>query len=187
MQDEILKTIEVLTAGGIILYPTDTVWGIGCDATNPVAVQKIYDLKKRDATKNFILLVEASAKLNQFVEEVPAVAWDLVEFAESPLTIIYPGAKNLPDSVIADDGSIAIRVVQDDFCNRLLYRFKKPLISTSCNISGSPAARQFSEIEQVILDGVDYIVNLRRNEITGNKPSTIIKFEPNGVFKFIRK
>lgn len=187
MHDEINKTIEVLDAGGIILYPTDTIWGLGCDATNPVAIQKIMELKKREASKNFIVLVDQPSKLNLYVDEVPAVAWDLVEFAESPLTIIYPGGKNLPSFVIAEDGSVGIRVVMDDFCRKLISKLRKPLVSTSCNLSGFPAAQGFNQIPKALLDGVDYIVNLRQDEPMNNKPSTIIKFEPNGVFKFIRK
>jgi L-threonylcarbamoyladenylate synthase len=185
--DEINNAVEVLNAGGIILYPTDTVWGIGCDATKPEAIQKIIDLKKRDAGKSFIVLVDIPSKLNLFVEEVPAVAWDLVEFAEHPLTIVYPGAKNLAPLVIAADGSAAIRVVQDEFCQKLIQKLKKPLVSTSCNHSGEPTAINFDEIPKAILDGVDYIVNLRQNEKINARPSTIIKFEPNGVFKFLRK
>ncbi len=186
MNEEIAKALEVLNAGGIILYPTDTIWGIGCDATNEEAVQKIFKLKQREESKSLIVLVNEPMMLNLYVEEVPAVAWDLVEFAEHPLTIIYPGAKKLAPSVIAADGSAGIRVASDDFCKRLIYKFRKPIVSTSSNISGDPAPELFGQISSAILDGVDYIVNLRQNE-RASKPSTIIKFEPNGVFKFIRK
>lgn len=187
MFEEIQKTIEVLQSGGLILYPTDTIWGIGCDATNEEAVKKIYALKKREESKSLITLVSEPSMLNIYVEEVPAVAWDLIEFAEHPLTIVYPGAKKLAPNIIAPDGSAAIRVVSDEFCKKLIYKFRKPIVSTSCNISGEPAPSIFREISSAILDGVDYIVNLRQNDFKASKPSTIIKFEANGVFKFIRK
>src|SRR5436305_1293040 len=130
MQNEINKTLEVLKAGGLILYPTDTIWGIGCDATNEEAVKKIYKLKKREESKSLIVLVNEPSMLNIYVEEVPAVAWDLIEFAEYPLTIIYPGAKKLASNIIANDGSAGIRVVNDEFCKRLIYKFQKPIVST---------------------------------------------------------
>ncbi len=187
MIEEINKALEVLKEGGLILYPTDTIWGIGCDATNEKAVKKIYALKKREESKSLIVLVNEPSMLNIYVEEVPAVAWDLIEFAEHPLTIIYPGAKKLASNVIAPDGSAGMRVVNDEFCKKLIYKFRKPIVSTSCNISGDPAPLLFEEIPSTILDGVDYIVNLRQNDYKTSKPSTIIKFEPNGVFKFIRK
>lgn len=187
MNEEIEKTLEVLKAGGVIVYPTDTIWGIGCDATNPDAVKKIYQLKQREESKSMITLVNDAAMLNLYVEEVPAVAWDLIEFAEHPLTIVYPDPKNLAANVMAEDGSAGIRVVTDSFCQKLIYKLRKPIISTSCNISGEPAPRSFAEIPAVILNGVDYVVNLRQNEAGASRPSTIIKFERNGVFKFIRK
>ena len=140
---EIKKSLEVLKSGGLILYPTDTIWGIGCDATNAAAINKVYELKKRSDSKSLILLVENESRILSYVREVPEQAWTLIEFAEKPLTIIYEEAKNLPQEIIASDGSIAIRVTKDEFCKNLLGLFRKPLVSTSANISGDSAPSSF--------------------------------------------
>lgn len=184
---EINKCIEVLKQGGTILYPTDTIWGIGCDATNEKAVTKVYELKKRADSKSMIVLLDTESRLLSYVREVPEQAWDLIEYAEKPLTIIYPEARNLAANVMAEDKSIAIRITKDEFCKRLVGKFHKPLISTSANISGKPLPSSFSDIDKEILSGVDYIVNLRQKEKSLATPSTIIKLGLRGEFKIIRK
>jgi L-threonylcarbamoyladenylate synthase len=187
MEEEIKRALEVLKAGGTILYPTDSIWGIGCDATNEAAVKKVYGIKNREEAKSLILLLDEESKLNKYVKEVPAAAWDMIEFAENPLTIIYSGAVNLPVNVINQDGSVAIRVTKDLFCRQLIRKLGKPIVSTSANKSGEPFPKSFKEITPEILQGVDYIVNLRQKEQQVSKPSVIIKIEANGVFSFIRK
>lgn len=187
MKSEIEKALEVLKAGGIILYPTDTIWGIGCDATNPDAVEKIFKLKGRDAKKSLIILLDTENKLEGYVHDVPPIAYDLIEYAENPLTIIYSGAKNLAANVIHEDGSIGIRIVKHQFCQALIQRFRKPIVSTSANISGQPTPSNFSEISDKISGGVDYVVNLEQDDSTPKKPSTIMKLAPDGQFTFIRR
>lgn len=187
MKDEVRKAQQVLKAGGLILYPTDTVWGIGCDATNEEAVQKVYALKKRADNKALITLVESDGMMSQYVEQVPDMAWEIVPYAEKPLTVIYPNARNLAKNLIAENGSIAIRVTKDEFCKRLIYNFARPIVSTSANISGEPTPGNFSEISQEILNGVDYVVNWRQEEKTKAQPSTIIRLELDGEIEFIRK
>ena len=156
--EEIKKIVEVLEAGGIILYPTDTVWGIGCDATNAEAVQKIYALKNREDSKSMLLLTDSMAKVQAYVQEIPDVAWDLVDCADKPLTIIYPQGKNIATNLLAQDGSIGIRITNEPFSKRLCERFKKPIVSTSANISGEPTPAFFAEISDKIKNGVDYVV-----------------------------
>jgi len=187
LKDEINKALEVLQAGGLILYPTDTIWGIGCDATNPDAVEKIFKLKGRDAGKSLIILLDTENKLQSYVQEVPDIAFDLIEYAENPLTIIYSGAKNLAKNVIHQDGSIGIRVVKHQFCQGLIQRFRKPLVSTSANLSGEPSPANFYEISDEIKAGVDYIVQLEQEDMAQKKASTIMKIEPDGRFAFIRR
>lgn len=187
LEEEYKNAIEVLRKGGVILYPTDTVWGIGCDARNKDAVAKVFKIKQRAEYKSMVILVCDDKMLNRYVKEVPEVAWDLLEAAEEPLTIIYPDARMLADSVIAADGSVGIRIVKDDFCKTLIHKFGKPLVSTSANISGEPAPVSFNEITLDIMNGVDYIVNLRQKETSNAKPSTIIKVAMNGEVKIIRK
>ncbi len=187
MEAAIKEALDVVKQGGVILYPTDTVWGIGCDATNAAAVQKVFTIKQRSEAKSLIVLIDTDAKLSRYVREVPEVAWDLVEHTEKPLTIIYPEALNLANNVIAEDGSVGIRVVKDDFCQQLIHRLNKALVSTSANVSGEPTPFCFSEIDEGILDAVDYVVNLRQDETSLARPSTIMKLELNGTFEFIRK
>jgi L-threonylcarbamoyladenylate synthase len=162
MLEDIKKACEVLSEGGIILYPTDTVWGIGCDATNEDAVHKIYKLKKRVDSKAMLVLVDSTAKLNTYVDEIPDLAWDLIDLTTKPLTIIYPKAKNLPSCLVAEDGSIGIRVSSEEFSRKLCERFRKPLVSTSANISGTPAPSCFLDISGEIKKGVVYIVGTGR-------------------------
>jgi L-threonylcarbamoyladenylate synthase len=187
MDEEIKNTLEVLRKGGTILYPTDTVWGIGCDARNKEAVAKLFKIKERAEYKSMVALVCDNTMLNRHVKEVPEVAWDLIEAADRPLTIIYPGARMLAENMIAADGSIGIRMVKDEFCRNLIHKFGKPIVSTSANISGEQAPSSFNEIKIDILNKVDYIVNLRQKENNNTQPSTIIKVSLNGEFKIIRK
>jgi len=187
MQEDIKKALEVLKSGGIILYPTDTIWGIGCDATNPEAVKRIYELKKREDSKSMLVLMENPALLDRYVSEVPEVAWDLVEVSTTPLTVIYPQAKNLASNLIAADGSIGIRFTKEAFTSQLLQRFRRPLVSTSANISGEKSPSFFDEISEEIKNAVDYIVEYRQDDRTPTKPSSIIKLGPGGQIEIIRK
>lgn len=187
LKDEVNKALEIIQAGGIILYPTDTVWGIGCDATNESAVEKIIKLKGRPENKSLIILLDTENKIESYVSEVPEIAYDLIEYAENPLTIIFSGAKNLAPNVASLDKSIAVRVVKHPFCQQLIQRFRKPLISTSANISGKSTPKNFSQIDDDILNGVDYVINFEQDEMEEKKPSTIMKLEANGRFSFIRK
>jgi L-threonylcarbamoyladenylate synthase len=186
MNEDIKKAIEVLKNGGIILYPTDTVWGIGCDATNEDAVKKIYTLKEREDSKSMLVLLENPNRINSYVHEVPEIAWDLIDAADKPMTIIYPEAKNLAKNLIADDNSIGIRLTEERFSSDLIQRFRKPLVSTSANISGETSPSNFSEISDKIKEGVDYIVNFRQEEKTMNTPSSIIKLGVSGEIQVIR-
>jgi L-threonylcarbamoyladenylate synthase len=176
-----------LKNGGLILYPTDTIWGIGCDATNPEAVEKVFALKGRDKSKSMLILLHNDNQLASYVREIPEVAYELIEVTERPLTIIYSGAKNLADNAIAEDGTIGIRVVNHAFCQQLLQRFRKPIISTSANISGQGSATTFDEISDEIKEGVDYIVKFGQHDKSNGKPSLIMKLDPSGKFEFIRK
>ncbi|RZL49505.1 MAG: threonylcarbamoyl-AMP synthase [Pedobacter sp.] len=187
MREEINNALEVLKNGGVILYPTDTVWGLGCDATNEEAVKKVNTIKGRSADKSLIILLDNDNKLQSYVSEIPDVAYELIEFAENPMTIIFSGAKNLAKNVINADGTVGIRVVKHDFCEQLLQRFRKPIVSTSANVSGEPTPKFFDEISDQIKDAVDYIVDYNQEDQTVKKPSTIIKLGPSGQFEFIRK
>lgn len=184
---DIKQALETLRAGGLILYPTDTVWGIGCDATNPEAIDRVYQLKGRTTEKSLIVLLADDYQLEGYVQEIPEVAYSLIEYTEKPLTIVYDKAKNLPDNLVASDGSIAIRVVKHDFCERLIQRFRRPIVSTSANISGNPSPQTFDDIDQVIKDGVDYIVEFGRNDLSRRQPSTIMKIGSGGKFSFLRQ
>jgi L-threonylcarbamoyladenylate synthase len=187
LRDEVAKAFKILQEGGIILYPTDTIWGIGCDATNTEAVQKIYRLKQRDEAKSMIILVDTENKLESYISEVNPLAYDLIEYAENPLTLIMPGAKNISPALIAADGSVGIRVTSHDFCKQVIQRLRKPLVSTSANISGKPSPQYFSQIDQDIIDGVDYVVDIDQHSKEIKNPSTIMKLAPDGKFEFIRR
>ncbi len=187
MRDEINNALQVLKNGGVILYPTDTVWGLGCDATNEQAVAKINAIKNRKETKSYIILLANQNQLQSYVTQIPEVAYELIEFAENPLTIILSGAKNLAKNVINSDGSVGIRIVKQDFCEQLLQRFRKPITTTSANISGHPTPKSFNEINPEIINAVDYVVNPALENPATNKPSTIIKLGPSGQFELIRK
>jgi L-threonylcarbamoyladenylate synthase len=185
IKDEINKTIEVLRSGRTILYPTDTIWGIGCDAKNEQAVEKIIQIKKRDPHKSFIVLLDDANKLESYIHDVPSIAWDLIEFAENPLTIIFPNARNLAKNVINEDGSVGIRIIKSGFAHELIKRFRNPLVSTSANLSGKPAAITLEDIDEEILRLVDHICKVPDSG-TG-QASTIMRLEVNGQFTFIRK
>lgn len=179
MKSEILITIQFLQSGKTILYPTDTVWGLGCDASNKEAVSKIYQLKNREESKSLIVLVSSINMLKKYVT-VPKKALDILKKAKTPTTIIYQNPKGFADNTIATDKTIAIRIVQDEFCRKLIKRFGKPIVSTSANISGDPTPKSFKEISQPILEGVDYIVDLHKNKIN-TKSSTILKINGNDI------
>lgn len=187
MEEEIQNALAVLRKGGVILYPTDTVWGLGCDARNKEAVNKLFKIKQRAEYKSVVVLVCDETMINRYVKEVPEIAWELIESAEEPLTIVYPDGRMLPENIIAADGSVGIRLVKDEFCNTLIHKFGKPISSTSANISGEAYPSSFSDIKLDILNRVDYIVNLRKTETINAKPSTIIKIALNGEIKIIRK
>ncbi len=187
MKQDIQKCLEILHNGGVILYPTDTIWGLGCDATNENAVKRILEIKKRSNQKTFLVLLDSAGKVPSYVKEVPEIAWDLIELSEKPLTIIYSDAKNLASNLIADDGSIGIRIAQDSFCQKLIQQFKKPIVSTSANLSGEKAPGNFSEISEEIIQAVDYVVEWRQDEYHKAQTSSIIKLKPNGEIKIIRE
>lgn len=187
IQEDIKNAIEAMKQGGVILYPTDTVWGIGCDATNAEAVAKVYKIKKRDDSKALICLVDSDARLQRYVRQVPNVAWDLLDVAVKPTTIILDGAINLAPNLIAEDGSIALRITKEPFSHELCYRFQKALVSTSANVSGEPAAANYCDISQEILDAVDYVCHSRRQEHKPHTPSSIIKLAEDGEVAIIRK
>ena len=173
--------------GGVILYPTDTIWGIGCDATNEDAVRRVYEIKQRQDSKAMLVLVDSSVKVDFYVRDVPEVAWDLIDLADKPLTIIYSGARNLAANLLAEDGSVGIRVTNEDFSKRLCQQFRKAIVSTSANVSGQPSPKNFSEISEEVKSAVDYIVGYRQEEISNPKPSSIIKLDKGGVIKIIRE
>ncbi|MCP4520299.1 MAG: threonylcarbamoyl-AMP synthase [Cytophagales bacterium] len=187
MHEEIQKALEVLNNGGIIVYPTDTIWGIGCDATNPEAVKKVYELKERDDSKALVVLIHELGQLYNYVQKVPEIAWDIVEFAETPLTVVYPQAKNIAHNLVAEDNSVAIRWCKDEFCQKLMQRFKRPLVATSANISGEPSPKGFADISETVLERADYVVNWRKEELNNPNPSKIISLGVDGEFKLIRK
>lgn len=186
MTEEINKAISILQNGGLILYPTDTVWGIGCDATNSEAVHRVYELKERMNSKALICLVANDAMLERHIKLVPEVAYDIMDLSTKPTTIIYDQPMGVAKNLIAPDNTLGVRVASDKFCQYLINKFKKPLVSTSANISNEPTPKKFSEISETIIKGVDYVVNLHR-ENNVNTPSTIIKLGTDGTVKVIRK
>jgi L-threonylcarbamoyladenylate synthase len=190
-EQDIKNAVEVLRKGGVILYPTDTVWGIGCDATNAEAVKRVYEIKQRDDSKALICLVDSDARLQRYVRQVPDVAWQLIDSLQEgdtkPTTIILDGAVNLAPNLIADDGSIALRITNEPFSKELCYRFQKALVSTSANISGEPAAQNYCDIAQELIDAVDYVCWSRRQEHKPHQPSSIIRLRQNGEVEIIRK
>ena len=186
-EQDIKNAVEAMRKGGVILYPTDTVWGIGCDATNAEAVAKVYKIKQREDSKALICLVDSDARLQRYVRNVPNVAWELLECAEKPTTVILDGAVNLAPNLIAEDGSIAMRITQEEFSKELCYRFQKAVVSTSANISGQPAAQNYCDIAPELLEAVDYVCWTRRQEHKPHTPSSIIKLKEDGEVTIIRK
>lgn len=186
VQEDIRKAVEVMKNGGVILYPTDTVWGIGCDATNAKAVEKVYEIKHRDDSKALICLVDSDDRITKYVRNVPEVAWNLFELSEKPTTVILDNAVNLAPNLIAEDGSIAMRITREPFSKELCYRFQKPIVSTSANISGEVAAQNYCDIPDELLSAVDYVCWSRRQEHKPHKPSSIIKLSEDGEVKIIR-
>lgn len=196
-KDDLQQAVRVLRAGGVIVYPTDTVWGIGCDATNEDAVRKVYALKHRVDSKSMLVLLDGAGKLQGYVEHIPDAAWDLLEctahdrdsqgLRPRPMTIIYPGAKNIAPNLIAEDGSIGIRITQEPFSKALCEQLHRPIVSTSANISGEPTAKNFRQISQAVLDAADYVCRYRRNDETEKRPSSIIKLGIDNQIQIIRK
>jgi L-threonylcarbamoyladenylate synthase len=185
--DIIHKAIEVLKNGGTILYPTDTIWGLGCDATNEKAVEKIFKIKQRTESKSLIILVEDDAKVNKYVKQVPDVAWDIFEYSTKPTTLVLDDAVGLATNVIAEDGSIGIRVCKQPFCYELLRKFNKAIVSTSANVSGAPSPSSFQDIDPSIISNVDYVVNLPQYHRSNNSPSSVIRIRRNSVVEILRK
>ena len=183
---EVHNAYEVIKNGGIILYPTDTVWGIGCDATNPEAIKKIYALKQREESKSMIVLMNSDRMMYTVFKDIPEVAWQILDLSEKPTTLILDNPRNVAENVIAEDKTLGVRLVNEPFCFKLMERMKKPLVSTSANISGQPTPKSFKEISPEILKGVDYVVNLQHDKIC-DKPSTIIKLTSDSQVKIIRK
>jgi L-threonylcarbamoyladenylate synthase len=187
LKEDISNAVEIMRQGGVILYPTDTVWGVGCDATNAEAVAKIYKIKKRQDSKAMICLVDSDARLQRYVRTVPNVAWELLDCADKPTTVILDGAINLAENLIAEDGSVALRITKEPFSKELCFRFQKAIVSTSANISGQPAAQNYCDISPELLEAVDYVCWSRRQEHKPHKPSSIIKLGLDGEVKIIRK
>ncbi len=186
MQNLYHDAIASLKAGGVILYPSDTIWGIGCDVRDDAAIEKIWQIKQRPAEKGLIVLISKIEQLSEYVEEVPEIAWDLVEFAEDPLTVIYPKGKNVSKHLLAPDGSIAIRLLKDEFCKGLVYRYQRAIVSTSANNSGSPSPKDFSSVAEEIKNQVDYILQAPQVKQVSTKPSKIVKLGLGGEFSLIR-
>ncbi len=189
-EQDIRNAIEAMRQGGVILYPTDTVWGIGCDATNAEAVKRVYDIKQRTDSKALICLVDSDARLQRYVRNVPDVAWQLIDSLKDsgsrPTTLILDGAVNLAPNLIADDGSVALRITQEPFSKELCYRFQKAIVSTSANISGEPAAQNYRDIDPRLLEAVDYVCWSRRQEHQPHQPSSIIRLRQDGQVEVIR-
>lgn len=187
MKEQIEKAVEILRKGGVILYPTDTVWGIGCDATNPEAVERIYRLKRSENKKSMLVLVDKPDNVMRYVSDVPAVAWDLIELSEKPLTLILPGAHGVAANLIPEEGTLGIRVPRMEFCQKLIHRLGRPLVSTSANISGEPTPARFAEISKEIKEGVDLVVDSQYERGATNAPSSIIALGSGGEIKIIRE
>ena len=186
-EEDIKKAVEVMRKGGVILYPTDTVWGIGCDATNAEAVAKVYAIKKRDDSKALICLVDSDVRLQRYIRNAPEVAWQVMELATKPTPVIFDNAVNLASNLVAEDGSIAMRITQETFSKELCYRFQKPIVSTSANLSGQPAAENYRDIDEELLNAVDYVCYSRRQEKQPHTPSSIIRIREDGQVEIIRK
>jgi L-threonylcarbamoyladenylate synthase len=185
-ENDIRECLAVLKNGGVILYPTDTIWGLGCDATNPAAVEKIFSIKSRDESKSLLILVDSEAMLDRYVKEIPEIVFELTGVSDKPMTIIYPSGKNLAQGVCSEDGSVGIRICHDEFCKELINRFRKPIVSTSANISGKPSPSVYGEIEKAVIEAADYAVMYRRDDRRSNSASSVIKVDLNGTIKILR-
>jgi L-threonylcarbamoyladenylate synthase len=185
-EEDIKESLNTLRQGGILLYPTDTIWGLGCDPTNETAVNKIFKIKSRGESKSLIILVDSLSLLERYVAEIPEIVYELAEVSETPLTIIYPKGKNLAAGVCSEDGSVAIRVCHDEFCRELINRFRKPIVSTSANLSGSPSPGHFDEIDKTLMGKVDFVVKHRQNDRSKGTASPVIKVNLDGTIKIIR-
>ena len=185
--EDIRTAVQTLRQGGLILYPTDTIWGIGCDAANEEAVRRIFQLKQREDRKAMICLVDSANRMQRYLHQVPDVAWDIIDYADKPITLILDGAINLAPSLIAEDGSIGLRVTKENISHELCYRYERAIVSTSANISGEPSPACFDEITDEIKRGVDYIMRSRQNDLSKSKPSQIIKLSLDGRIQIIRK
>ena len=185
--EDIRQAVEVLKRGGVILYPTDTIWGIGCDATNSDAVRRVYEIKRREDNKALICLVDSAGRLQRYVRNVPDVAWDIIDLASKPTTLILNGAVGLAPNLLAEDGSVGLRVTSEVFSQQLCYRFQKAIVSTSANISGEPSPQTFADIDPVIIQAVDYVCLSRQRDTSHHEPSSIIKLGPSGEVQVIRR
>ncbi|HPT20456.1 MAG TPA: L-threonylcarbamoyladenylate synthase [Bacteroidales bacterium] len=186
-EEDIKNSLTALKNGGIILYPTDTIWGLGCDATNPSAVEKIFKIKSRSENKSLIILVDGEQMLERYVKDIPEIAYELTGVSDDPLTIIYSKGKNLAPGVCSEDGSIGIRICHDEFCSELITRFRKPIVSTSANYSGEPSPSHFGEVDDSIVSSVDYVVKHRQDDRKKHSASPVIKVEQDGSIRIIRK
>ena len=185
-ETDIENCLTVLQTGGLILYPTDTIWGIGCDATNPEAVSKIYELKRRAETKSLIVLMADQRDILKYTSQPDLRIFDFLRTVHKPTTVIYEGAIGLAANLVSADGTVAIRLVKDEFCRHLIKRFRKPLVSTSANLSGDPSPAFFNDIDNRVKEGVDYIVRYRQNDTTPHQPSAIMKWNRDGTVTVIR-
>jgi L-threonylcarbamoyladenylate synthase len=186
-EEDIRNAVATLEQGGIILYPTDTLWGLGCDATNDLAVGKIFSIKNRKENKSLILLVDSESMLERYVSEIPDVAYDILDVSDSPVTIIYPGGKNLATGVYSEDGSVGIRICNEKFCRELIGKFGKPIVSTSANISSQKPPENYRGISEIIINSADYVVKFRQEDQEKHNASPVIKVLKNGEIKIIRK
>ncbi len=185
--DDLIKACRVLKDGGIILYPTDTIWGLGCDASNSIAVKRLYEIKKRIENRSMLILLDSQAKLSYYIAKIPNIAYDLMDFATKPLTIVYSGARNLAPELLSKDGSVGIRVTREPFSKELCFRFRGAIVSTSANLSGEETPLSFSNISTEIINAVDYVVSYRQGDTVCSTPSSIIKLGDEGLIKIIRE
>lgn len=185
-EEDLKQSLKVLKEGGVILYPTDTIWGLGCDATNSSAVEKIFKIKSRPETTSLIILVNGESMVERYVKDIPETAFQITEVSDKPLTIIYPEGKNLAPGVCSEDGSVGIRICIDPFCHELITRFRKPIVSTSANLSGRPSPGHFGEIDEEIINAADFVVKYRQKDRQKQTVSPVIKIDTNGVFKILR-
>jgi L-threonylcarbamoyladenylate synthase len=186
-REDIEKALATLRVGGVVLYPTDTIWGLGCDPTNAEAVQKIFRIKEREPGKSLLVLVNGEVMLERYVADLPEIALELLGVSEEPLTIVYPSGKNLASGVCSEDGSVGIRICRDEFCSELIGRFRKPLVSTSANLSGMPAPENFSDIDAKVISSADYVVNYRQDDRRQFRSSPVIRLNSDGTIQIIRK